>query len=101
MLMRPDGRLTRQGRLTRTFLFFAIVIMGVVMGSQAFAEGSTPPVPTDTYTVASGETLWGIASGFTGPGENTRDVVNEIIALNHLDGANIQAGEQILIPVAP
>ncbi len=101
MLMRPDGRLTRQGRLARTFMFFALVVTGVIVGSQAFAEGLTAPKPIDTYTAQSGETLWGIASTLAGPGQSTRDVVDEIIVLNDLDGASIRAGEQILIPVAP
>jgi LysM repeat protein len=101
MLMRPDGRLTRQGRLVRTFLFLTLAMMGVVVGSQAFADGPTPLVPTDTYTVSAGETLWGIAGGLVGPGESTRDIVDEIIALNDLESATIFAGDQLRIPVAP
>ncbi|MCJ7826626.1 MAG: LysM peptidoglycan-binding domain-containing protein [Demequinaceae bacterium] len=100
MLMRPDGGLTRQGRLARTFLFLALVVTGLVVGSQAVAAGEEEPQQTDTYTVSPGETLWGIATTLRGPGEDTRDIIEEIIALNGLERASISAGEQILIPVS-
>lgn len=99
--MRPDGRLTRQGRLARTFLFLSLVIAGVVVGSQAFAEGFEVQGPTDTYTVQSGETLWGIARALAGPEQGTREIVDEILVLNDFESASLHAGEQILIPVSP
>jgi LysM repeat protein len=101
MLVRPDGRLSRQGRLLRTFVFVALVVSAIVVGSKASADGPEVPMPSDTHTVASGETLWGIASTLTGPGESTRSVVNEILELNEMDSATIYAGDQILVPVAP
>ncbi|MBN2176184.1 MAG: LysM peptidoglycan-binding domain-containing protein [Demequinaceae bacterium] len=100
MLMRPDGRLTRQGRLARTFLFVSLVVAGVVLGSQAVAVGDAGPEPTDTYSVSPGETLWEIATALRGPGEDTRDIIDEIISLNGLEGAGVRAGQQILIPVS-
>jgi hypothetical protein len=111
MLMRPDGRLTRQGRLVRTFAFLGLVVTGVFLGSRAFAVGEGGLSPTtsegdivvlgaDTYTVARGETLWGIAESLKGEGEDIRDVVEEIKELNGMDDSRIVAGEQILVPLA-
>ncbi len=110
MLMRPDGRLTRQGRLVRTFAFFGLVVGGVFLGSRAFAAGEPDLSPTgsggepivlnaDTYTVSGGETLWGIAESLKGEAEDTRDVVEEIMELNGMDDARIVAGEQIFVPL--
>jgi hypothetical protein len=101
MLVRPDGSLSQQGRLLRTFLFVALVISAVVVGSKAVADGPDVPTPSDTYTVAAGETLWGIAFSLAGPGESTRSVVNQILELNDMQSATIDAGDQILVPVAP
>ncbi len=101
MLVRPDGRLSQQGRLLRTFLFVAVVIAAVVVGSKASADGPDVAPPVDTHTVASGETLWGIASTLAGPDESTRSVVNRILALNDMQSATIYAGDQIFVPVAP
>jgi hypothetical protein len=100
MFVRPDGRLSRQGRLLRTFSVVAIVSMAIVLGSRASADGPSAPAPTDTYTVASGETLWEIASALSTPGESTQSVVNDILELNHMDSATIHPGDQILLPIA-
>jgi len=51
-----------------------------------------------THTVAEGETLWAIASGLAAPGEDVRDVVAELVDLNGLAGAQLRAGQQILLP---
>jgi LysM repeat protein len=99
MIVRPDGRLTRQGRLLRTSLVCFIVVIGVVVGSRASADGPSVPAPADTYTVASGETLWEIASTLVSPGESTQSVVNRILQLNHMDSATIHPGDQILVPI--
>jgi hypothetical protein len=110
MLMRPDGRLTRQGRLVRTFAFLVLVVAGVLLGSRAFAAGdggypadggASGPITlgADTHTISPGETLWGIAESLNQEGRDTRDLVEEIMELNGLDSARIIAGEQILVPL--
>jgi hypothetical protein len=85
----------------RTFLFVALVTAAVVVGSKASADGPQALTPVDTYTVASGETLWEIASSLASPGESTRSLVGRIIDLNGMESAAIDAGDQILIPVTP
>lgn len=111
MLMTPDGRLTRQGRLVRTFAFLALVVAGVVLGSGAFAagggefgqdgKGDDPSVlQVDTYTVSPNETLWEIATSLRGEGEDTRDIVKEIMVLNGMDSAHLDAGQQIFVPLS-
>jgi len=101
MLMRPDGRLTQQGRLMRTFLFLTLLVGAVVVGSQAVATAAGTPPLADTHTVVSGETLWSIAQSVAAPGESTTDVIDEIIALNGMGTARVYAGDQILVPIAP
>lgn len=112
MLMRPDGRLTRQGRLVRTFAFLVLVGAGTILGSRAFAvnDGRIGQVDlgedslvlsADTYTVSPGETLWTIATSLRGEGEDTREIVATIMDLNGMDNARLDSGEQILIPLSP
>jgi len=38
------------------------------------------------------------ASGLAAPGEDVRDVVAELVDLNGLAGAQLRAGQQILLP---
>lgn len=101
MLMRADGRLTRQGRLFRTFLGLGVLLGALFVGTQAVADGSEAPTVVDTHTVAQGETLWEIAAEYRASGENTRDVVQEIMDLNGMSTATLLEGEQIFVPVSP
>lgn len=93
-------RLTGRGRA----LVWAVAVLlglGGVLGAQAANAGSAPPaVPVVTYVVAPGETLWQIAGGLASPGEDVRDVVAELVELNELPGAGLQAGQQILLPAS-
>jgi Tfp pilus assembly protein FimV len=76
-----------------------LLAVAAVVGPQAFANDSTAaPVPLDTYTVGSGESLWSIAAGLTQPGADVRDMMDRIQALNAMQGSQLRAGEQLLIP---
>ncbi len=94
-------RLTRRGR--------ALVLLGLVAlllaafslgrhGSSAATHLTASPVLQQT-TVESGETLWSLARRVA-PGNDPREVVQQIRVLNHLQGSSLQAGQQLLLPRA-
>ena len=56
------------------------------------------PVTYTTVTVRSGDSLWNIADGRTAQGGDIQATVDAIIAVNHLDGAEIAPGEHLRIP---
>lgn len=102
--------LTRRGRL-----FVVMTVAGLLLGAfavgrsdvQAVAAaqpgaGATPtasePVPART-TVQRGDTLWAIAQQIA-PGSDPRDVVHQLRRLNDLPAGGLQAGQQLLLPVA-
>lgn len=91
----------RRARTGRTLALVLAVLAAAVAGPQAFASdaGSVSPVVADTYTVGSGETLWGIAAGLTPAGGDVRDTVAEIQLLNAMVGGDLRAGEQLYVPV--
>lgn len=90
---------TRVARARRTVVVSVLLVIGAVVGPQAFANDSkTAPVPLDTYTVGSGESLWSIAAELTPQGGDVRDMMDRIQALNAMQGSQLTAGEQLLIP---
>ncbi len=91
----------RRARTGRVLALVLALLGAAVIGPQAFATdgGSVEPVAADTYTVGSGETLWGIAVSLTEPGADVRDTVVEIQQLNAMSGGDLRAGEQIYVPV--
>jgi LysM repeat protein len=56
------------------------------------------PVTYATVTVKSGDSLWAIASAKTGSDGDVQAMVDEIVAVNHLDGASLNPGQQLRIP---
>jgi hypothetical protein len=97
----PRAHLTARGR--------AVVVVGLVLLLLAAfslgrtgAQGSTevqPRVQLEQTTVLPGDTLWGVAKRLA-PGQDPRPVVDQIRRLNGLSGAELQAGQQLLLPVA-
>lgn len=91
-------RLTRRGRVVVFVLALGVGLAGMLGNQVANAGTAAPGVPVQTHTVRAGETLWGIASGLAAPGEDVRDVVDDLVALNDLPGSGLTAGQQILLP---
>ena len=56
------------------------------------------PVTYTTVTVRSGESLWTIAAQKTVENGDVQATVDEIVAVNHLGGANLQPGQHLHIP---
>ena len=98
--VRSQVRLTRRGRLA-IFLasLVAVLCVGVALGagSSATLEPGAP-TPTRTVVVGPGDTLWAIAGGLAGDGE-VRAMVDRIERLNALDGALVQSGQRLRVPL--
>ncbi|MBF0689650.1 MAG: LysM peptidoglycan-binding domain-containing protein [Cellulomonas sp.] len=92
-------RLTRRGRAVVWLL--GIALAGGVGGAAASAQADGPVAATEVrrVEVAPGQTLWGIAEDVAAPGEDVRDVVLQLMALNDLPSAGLQAGQRIVVPV--
>ena len=95
----PALTLTVRGRRLLRTGAAVLAVLAVLIGGRAVAGAPTAPVPVDTYTVSTGETLWEIAAAYTAPHHDVRDTVGALIELNGLDGAALRAGEQILVPL--
>ncbi len=90
----------RRARTGRVVAVATLLIGAAVFGPQAIAsQDAGAGVAVDTYTVASGETLWGIAAGLTPVGADVRDTLAQIQQLNEREHADLAAGEQIVVPV--
>ncbi len=92
-------RLTARGR--RVVALLALLLVGLVslVGGRAFADAPARALEVQTYSVASGDTLWALASSLAKPGEDVRDVVAEIVDLNGLASAELTVGQRLVVPV--
>ena len=93
-------RLTRRGRLARTFVVLSLtVVMAAGFASQSGAgqvEASTAP-SYEIVVVAPGETLWSVAAAY-GSGD-VQGLVHEIREANNLTGFDLQAGQRLRVPL--
>lgn len=89
-------RLTRRGRLVVVLVVMALLVVGFSLGQVGQAAGPADR-PAPTVTVATGESLWQLAARVA-PHADPRLVVAEIVRLNHLRGAQVYPGEQLVLP---
>jgi len=59
---------------------------------------SVSPVAAEEIIVQPGESYWSIAREIA-PGVSTQDVIDQIHQLNPFEGATLQAGTKILVPL--
>ena len=105
--------LTRRGRLARTLLVLSLSVVlgaGFAMNAGAGDALSTAKINgssdvSDTaaksyvvVTVASGETLWSLASQMADGGD-VQALVADIASANSLSGVDVTAGQKLRIPV--
>lgn len=109
---RPSAGLTRRGRLARTLLVLSLsVVLGAGFAMNAGAgdalsaakiNGSSDSVSVDksyvVVTVASGETLWSLASQMANGGD-VQALVADIASANSLKDVDVTAGQKLRIPV--
>lgn len=99
----PRGvRLTRRGRAVLLGLCLLLVLGAALALATASAATDRPgaEVPTEVITVATGDTLWAIASERAATGSEIREVMREIERLNALETAALDAGQRLRVPVA-
>lgn len=66
----------------------------IVIGEELLlpiVDDNEEPIPTSSYIVQRGDSLWKIANLF---GTTVQDIIN----LNNLDSINLQIGQQLLVP---
>ena len=98
----PRLRMTRRGRAVLTIaIAVPLAIAGfvsVVNAGDAVATNSTGSASFNYVTVASGESLWQIATAVA-PSADPRDVIADIVDLNQLASTDLQAGQRLAIPL--
>ncbi|GAA1644809.1 hypothetical protein GCM10009700_34180 [Brevibacterium sanguinis] len=101
--MRLTVRGRRAVRLLRTALCALAIIGGTLFIStqtftaEAVAEGEVVGVAADAVVVGEGESLWTVASNL-GLDRDTREVVADIVELNHLDSPVVHPGQSLDVP---
>ncbi|MFT4220546.1 MAG: LysM peptidoglycan-binding domain-containing protein [Microbacterium sp.] len=96
-------RLTARGRRVLAVLAAlpaAIALfLGMMAGGAALASSSAglSPASFETVRVASGDSLWSIATEIA-PSADPRDVVDALVRLNSIEGGVIVPGQELAIP---
>lgn len=96
-------RLTARGRfVARSAVVASLSILllsgaSILTKASAGSEDGAIPTPYVKIAVAPGQTLWSIASSIAGSGDR-RDLVDEIVSINHLKSPDLSAGQKIYIP---
>lgn len=100
-----EGRpltLTRRGRVVAFILaatllgVIALIVPGVL--TSATADAPAAPQRVEVVTISSGQTLWQVASTMTEAGDDVRVALGLLMELNGLTSADVQAGQQVLVP---
>jgi LysM repeat protein len=97
-------RLTRRGRAVIALLVslpIALALIGLSLnggGATATSVSSASSQSTvTTVTVEAGQSLWAVASVIA-PSSPTADVVADLMAINALESASVQPGQQLIVP---
>lgn len=103
MERRIQRRVVRKSRKIRKNTFI-LLTMALILCLGTFAMGAQTEKSTKTYyesvEIHKGDTLWEIAEEYKAEGEKTEHMVDAILELNGMKSTNIQAGENIIVPVS-
>ena len=98
---RATLRLTRRGRAA-VLLALVVLLLGAFAAGRTASQASPEPerrAVLSQTTVQRGESLWTVARRVA-PEQDPRQVVVAIRQLNGLPTAQVQAGQQLLLPTA-
>jgi LysM repeat protein len=102
----PRLRLTPRGRAVFTALAAAPLValaLFIGLGGGDAVAGQNAPLDASAVTfeyvsIAPGQSLWQLAEQVA-PQADPREVVADILALNQLQSADVQPGQELAIPV--
>ncbi|XOQ51976.1 MAG: LysM domain-containing protein [Succiniclasticum sp.] len=79
----------------------AFLLGAILSAGFTYVHVSASPVVYDNQaiTVHTGDTLWTIASHWSRPDEDVREVIDRIRTANQLSDTRISAGQQLVVPV--
>ena len=97
----PRLRLTARGRaVVAVLLAIPLVAIALALGVNAGSATAIDEASAESFTwvnVEPGQSLWQLAETIA-PEADPREVVAEIVALNQLPSADVQAGQLIALP---
>ena len=102
-----DDKQPKRGRLGITrgqaiILFLVVGALFLLLSSLFTSEVKADETTFEVITVQSGDSLWEIAQASSHPPDaDLRDLVEEIMTLNHLTDEMIYPGQNLQIPVRP
>ncbi|MGH3343227.1 MAG: LysM peptidoglycan-binding domain-containing protein [Carbonactinosporaceae bacterium] len=97
---RAPVRLTRRGRVV--VVCTGLVVLGTLLSAGGVGVATPERGSVQPYRVVTaepGDTLWTIARR-TAPGVDPRETIVRIMEFNALEGASLQVGQRIFVPVA-
>jgi LysM repeat protein len=98
----PRLRLTRRGRAVVTALAaLPLIVAALAFGLNGGVATATSTSSSTTFqyvTVEAGQSLWQLALEIA-PSADPREVISDVVQLNQLSSADVQAGQRLAIPV--
>jgi cell division protein YceG involved in septum cleavage len=92
----------RVGEMKKTLLHYLIFscLLALVLVGFVYASSPIDKKQYMTVTVASGDTLWGLAKQYEpAHGLSPDEFIRWVVDVNRLPSSRLTAGEQIVIPV--
>lgn len=93
----PRGRTVARSAVVASLSILLLSGFSMVSGASAGSERAKVSSPYMKITVKPGESLWSIAAKID-PSADRRDLVEELISINHLSSPTVEAGEKIFVP---
>jgi hypothetical protein len=89
----------RSNALLRVVVLLTVAVAALFLLLAGQVDAGDSAMLTQEHVVRSGETLWEIAGSHTADGADVRDTVDDIKAMNVLDGSTIFPGDRLIIPL--
>lgn len=97
MSAKLNYKLQSPRKLLRGAAIIALAFGLSAAGISGSMANNIPGTPLDYTTVSFGDTLWELAAVHA-PGEDPRDWIAEVVALNALDSIDLEPGQRIALP---